>query len=129
MGRPCKQVEEGGAALGLGGKLAHVGGDTKQGHGDGPVPKQALKPLGGRKARIVGVEGEEDAAAATQRRRHPLHALGAQGGDGGQAPLDKCKPVDQPLGDNYPRRPTASRPSQAPAWDRAAPGTSALHWG
>ena len=65
MGRPCKQVEEGGAALGVGGKLAHVGGDAKQGHGDGPVPKQALKPLGGRKARVVGVEGEGIALTTT----------------------------------------------------------------
>ena len=94
-GRLCKQVQEDGAAVGVRGKLGHVGGDAKQGHRNGPTIKQALKPLGGLPARVVGVEGEEDAGAAAQSEGHPLKALGAQGGYGGKAPLRQGKPVEQ----------------------------------
>ena len=47
-------------------KLGHVTDALGKGDGGGPASKQARKPLGGLKARVVVVEGEEDAGAAPQ---------------------------------------------------------------
>ena len=85
-------------------KLAHVSDALGKGDGGGPASKQARKPLGGLKARVVVVESEEDAGAAPQGIGDPLHALRAQGGAGGDAPPGKGKPVEDPLGDDRPRR-------------------------
>ena len=87
-----------------GGKLGHVADALGEGDGGGPASKQARKPLGGLKARVVVVEGEEDAGAAPQGCGDPLHALGAEGGAGGDAPPGKGKPVEDLLGDHRPRR-------------------------
>ena len=88
-GRPVKQPQEGGASVGKGRKLGHVADAVGQGQDGGAPPKQVRKPLGGIKARRVVVEGEEDPRAAPQGGGDPLHALGAQGGAGGQAPPGK----------------------------------------
>ena len=86
--------------MGKGGKLGHIADALGKGDGDGPASKQARKPLGGLKARVVGVEGEEDPGAAPQALRHPLDPLCAQGCDGGDAPSGKGKPVEDALGDD-----------------------------
>ena len=91
-------------------KLAHVANAFGQSHGCGPAPKQALKPLGGLTARVVRVEGEEDAGAAPQGGCGLLNALGAQGGAGGKAPPGNRKPVEDALGEHRPRRSEAEPP-------------------
>ena len=90
--------------MGKGGKLGHVADALGKGQDGGPPPKQVRKPLRGLKARRVVVEGEEDPGAAPQGGGDPLHALGAQGGAGGQAPPGKDKPVEDALGKHRPGR-------------------------
>ena len=113
---PCRagslreQPQEGGSALGKGGKLGHVADSLGEGDGGSPPAKQDRKPLGGLKARLVVVEGEEDPGAAPKGRGDPLDALGAQGSDGGDAPRGKGKPVEDALGDDRPRRSGAETP-------------------
>ncbi len=103
-GRQREQAEESRAALGEGRKLGHVADACGQGDGGGPAAQQGQKPLRRLKARVVGVEGQEDAGAAPQGRGDALNALGAQGSDGGEAPSGKGEPVEEGLGDDRPRR-------------------------
>ena len=108
--RQSQQAREDGATVGMRRKLAHVANAFGQSHGCGPAPKQALKPLGGLTARVVRVEGEEDAGAAPQGGCGLLNALGAQGGAGGKAPPGNRKPVEDALGEHRPRRSEAEPP-------------------
>ena len=104
-GRACRQreqAEEGGAALGKGRKLAHVADALGEGDGDGPASEQGQKPLRRLPARVVIVEGEEDAGAAPEGRGDALNSLGAQGGAGGKAPSGKEEPVENTLRDDGP---------------------------
>ena len=77
-------------------------------------------------ARVVGIEGEEDAGTAPEGGGDPLDALGAQGSDGRKAPSGKGEPVEQALGHYRPRqgRGRACR-DPAPAWGREGPGSGA----
>ena len=84
--------------MGVASKLGHVADALGKGDGGGASAKQARKPPGGLKARLVVVEGEEDPGAAPESRGHPLDPLGAQGGAGGEAPARKDKPVEDALG-------------------------------
>ena len=88
----------------MGRKLAHVADAGGKGDGGGPASQQGQKPLRRLTARVVAVEGEKDAGAAPQGRGDPLDALGAQGGDGWDAPSGKGEPVEQPLGHDRPAR-------------------------
>ena len=81
-----------------------------KGDGGGPASEQGLKPLRRLTARVVVVEGEEDAGAAPEGRGDPLHALGAQGCGSRKAPSGKGEPVEDPLGDDRPRRRRAETP-------------------
>ena len=108
--------------MGEGRKLAHVADAFGKGHGRGPAAKQGRKALGGFTARVVGVEGEEDAGAAPQGGRGLLHALGAQGGAGGKAPPRNRKPVEEPFGEHRPRRSEAEPPKAQPQASRV-PGS------
>ena len=61
-----QQAQEGGASVGPGRKLGHVADAWGKGDGDGPAPEQGQKPLRRLMARVVVVEGEEDAGAAPE---------------------------------------------------------------
>lgn len=100
----CEQAHEQGATVGKSRKLAHVADALGESYGGGPASKQARKTLRRLKARVVVVEGDEDAGTAPQGRRDSLNVLGAQGGDGGNAPTSKRKPVEDALGHDQPRR-------------------------
>ena len=97
-GRPGKQAEEEGASLGKCSKLSHVANALRKGDGGGAPAKQARKPIGGLKARLVVVECEEDPGATLQGRGDAFDAVGAQGGDRGDAPPSKGKPVEEAFG-------------------------------
>ena len=66
-GGPREQAQEGGAPLGQGGKLCHVADARGKGYRGGPATEQGQKPLRGLPARVVAVEGEEDAGTAPGR--------------------------------------------------------------
>ena len=91
-------------------KLGHVADSCGEGDGGGPATEQGQKPLRRLTARVVVVEGEEDAGAAAQGCGDPLHALGAQGRDRRKAPSGKGEPVEESLGDDRPRRGRAEAP-------------------
>ena len=74
------------------------------------MAEQGLKPLRRLAARVVVVEGEEDAGAAPEGRGDPLHALGAQGGGSRKAPPGKGEPVEESLGHDRPGRRRAETP-------------------
>ena len=59
-----KQAKETGASVWPGGELGHVADTLGEGDGGGPAPQQGQKPLRRLPARVVAVEGEEDAGAA-----------------------------------------------------------------
>ena len=82
-----EQAEEEGAALGKDRKLGHIADAFGKGDGGGPASEQGQKPVRRLAARVVVVEGEEDAVAAPQGRGDALHALGAEGSDGGGGPI------------------------------------------
>ena len=65
--------------MGEGRKLAHVADALGEGDGGGPASQQGQKPLRRLPARVVAIEGEEDAGAAPEGGGDPLDALGAQG--------------------------------------------------
>ena len=90
-------------ALGKGRKLGHVADALRKGDGRGPGSKQVQEPVRRLTARVVVVEGEEDAGAAPEGRGDALRALGAQGGTGRKAPSGKGEPVEDSLSDNGPR--------------------------
>ena len=69
-----------------GGEIGHVADALGEGDRGGPAPEQGLKPLRRLPARVVCVEGEEDAGAAPEGGGDPLNALGAQGGDAREVP-------------------------------------------
>ena len=77
--RQREQAEEDGLSAGVGRKLAHVADALGEGDGGGPAPQQGPKPLRRLPARVVAVEGKEDAGAAPKGGGDPLDALGAQG--------------------------------------------------
>ncbi len=105
-----EQAQEGGSSVGQSRKLGHVADALGKGDGGGPASEQGLKPLRRLTARVVVVEGEEDAGAAPEGRGDPLHALGAQGCASRKAPSGKGEPVEDPLGDDRPRRRRAETP-------------------
>ena len=124
-GGPVKQAQEEGPSVWQGGKLGHVADALGKGDGGGPASKQARKPLGGLKPRVVVVEGEEDAGAAPQGCGDPLNALGAQCCDCGEAPTGKGKPVEDPLCHDRPgrRNPKTPKPKRRlGAGQRLEPG-------
>ena len=61
-----EQAKEGGPPVGKGRKLAHVADACGEGDGGGPAPEQGQKPLRRLTARVVVVEGEEDAGTAPE---------------------------------------------------------------
>ena len=91
-------------------KLAHVADALGKGDGGGPASEQGQKPLRRLPARVVGIEGEEDAGAAPEGRGDALNALGAQGGAGGEAPAGKGEPVEDPFGHHRKRWSGAETP-------------------
>ena len=65
-GRLPKQAEEETSSVGMGGKLCHVAHALRQGDDGGTASKHVRKPLCRLPARVVVVEGEEDAGAAPE---------------------------------------------------------------
>ena len=107
--------------MGKGRKLAHVADAPGEDDGGGPATEQGQKPLRRLPARVVAVEGEEDARAAPEGRGDPLNALGAESGAGWDAPSGKGEPVEQPLGHDRPIRGGAETPETQ---DRLGAGRS-----
>ena len=110
--------------MGEGRKLAHVADALGEGDGDGPASQQGQKPLRRLKARVVAIEGEEDAGAAPEGRGDPLNALRAESGAGWDAPSGKGEPVEQPLGHDRPIRGGAETP-ETQHWLGAGEGLEA----
>ena len=89
---------------GVRGDLGHVADAVGEGDGCGPASEQGREPLRRLAARVVVVEGEEDAGAAPKGGGDALNALGAQGSAGGEAPSGEGEPVEEPLGNDRQRR-------------------------
>ena len=66
VGGLFKQAEEEVSSVGMGGKICHVAHALGEGDDGRPSSKQVRKPLCRLPARVVVVEGEEDAGAAPE---------------------------------------------------------------
>ena len=97
-----KQAQERGAPVWPCCEIGHVADALWEGDCGGPAPQQGQKPLRRLTARVVAVEGEEDAGAAPEGCGDALNALGAQGGAGGEAPSGKEEPVEEALRNDDP---------------------------
>ena len=121
-GRQRQQAEEDRPSVGKGGKLGHVADALGKGDGGGPASKQARKPLGGLKARVVGVEGEEDPGAAPQASATLSTPCVPRAATAGTPQVARAASRRHPR--RRPPRAARGRDAQAqpPAWGRGAPG-------
>ena len=101
----CEQAGEEGVTAVKGGELGHVADALAEGYRGGPASEQGQKPLRRLAARVVAVEGEEDAGAAPQGAPAPR-----PGCPGPASPTRKGDPVEDALGDDRPQRRGAETP-------------------
>ena len=119
-----EQAEEGGAPVWPGGKLGHVADALGKGDSGGPASEQGLKPLRRLAARVVGVEGEEDAGAAPKGAGHPLHACVPRAAQAGRPHCARASQSKTPSATTVqdgagPRRPIPSTGlGPGNAWNR-----------
>ena len=124
--RPCKQAQEEGTPVGMRRKLAHVADALGKGDGGGPASKQARKPLRRpqgprRRCRRRGRRGGSPAGHRRPAPRPACPRRRRRGRPTRQGQASRRPPRRRPPKEARPRDTQA----QAPAWDRAAPGTGA----